>query len=148
MLSLLAYHDFSLARCYATGLRLSVSSNQTCPGSAFFGDRIYQRVLRIRNPSHPRPQPHLLTTAPHTEDFCTSLTSLSKFKMPSNTAAWQVSPKRMPFEITPAPYTTPQDHEIVVKNGAVAINPVDWALQMMAIFPIDYPAILGTDLAG
>lgn len=68
--------------------------------------------------------------------------------MPSNTAAWQVSPKQMPFEIKAAPYTPPQDHEIVVKNGAVAINPVDWALQSMAIFPIDYPAILGTDLAG
>ncbi len=68
--------------------------------------------------------------------------------MPSNTAAWLDSPKQTPLEVKPAPYTNPQDHEIVVKNGAVAINPVDWALQAMAIFPIHYPAILGTDLAG
>lgn len=68
--------------------------------------------------------------------------------MPSNTAAWQIAAKHKPFEVKSAPYTPPLENEIVVKNGAVAINPVDWGLQTLAMFPVEYPAILGMDLAG
>ena len=50
-----------------------------------------------------------------------------------------------------APYTHPREGEIVVKNHAVAINPVDWGVQLLGklLFSwITYPFILGGDLAG
>lgn len=71
--------------------------------------------------------------------------------MPSNTAAWLGSEKANILEIKSAPYVSPRDNEIVIKNGAVAINPVDWMIQDMgrALFPwIKYPVILGKDVAG
>ena len=71
--------------------------------------------------------------------------------MPSNTAAWLTAAKANPLEVKSAPYTSPHENEIVIKNGAVAVNPVDWALQAMgeALFPwIVYPCILGEDVAG
>ena len=68
--------------------------------------------------------------------------------MPSNTAAWLVAEKAKPLEVKSAPYTSPGQHEMVVKNGAVAINPIDWKIQDLAHFPLTYPAILGSDVAG
>lgn len=68
--------------------------------------------------------------------------------MASNSAAWLVGEKVKPLEVKEAPYTLPGDDEILVKNAAVAVNPVDWVVQDMAIFPKKYPTILGTDLAG
>lgn len=68
--------------------------------------------------------------------------------MPSNAAAWLTEPKERPFKVQPAPYTPPGPNEVVIKNGAVAINPVDWGLQALAVLPLKYPAILGIDLAG
>ena len=70
--------------------------------------------------------------------------------MPSNTAAWLTAEKANPLEIKSAPYTPPGEHEIVVKNGAVAVNPVDWLIQAMgnALFTLEYPFILGSDSAG
>jgi len=68
--------------------------------------------------------------------------------MPTNTAAW-LGAKRAKLEVTPAPYTPPRENEIVVKNHAVAINPVDWMIQVAGIFRwITYPVVLGSDLAG
>lgn len=68
--------------------------------------------------------------------------------MPANSAAWLTAKKKTPLEIGPAPYTAPRENEVVIKNGAVAINPVDWKLQYLAIFPQNYPTILGQDVAG
>ncbi|KAL1968650.1 hypothetical protein VTN77DRAFT_1476 [Rasamsonia byssochlamydoides] len=68
--------------------------------------------------------------------------------MTSNTAAWQVAPKSKPFHIKPAPYTSPGANEIVLKNAAWAINPIDWMQQELAYFDIDYPNIIGEDVAG
>ena len=45
--------------------------------------------------------------------------------MPANTAAWLVE-KKGRLEVKEAPYTPPRENEIVVRNHAVAINPVDW----------------------
>jgi NADPH:quinone reductase-like Zn-dependent oxidoreductase len=70
--------------------------------------------------------------------------------MPTNSAAW-LGAKQAKLEVKPAPYTSPAENEIVVKNHAVAINPVDWIIQVagnLAYSWIKYPAILGTDLAG
>ena len=70
--------------------------------------------------------------------------------MPSNTAVW-LPAKRAKLEIGPAPYTPPRANEIVVRNRAVAINPVDWLTPAIGgfIFPwLKYPFILGSDVAG
>ncbi len=70
--------------------------------------------------------------------------------MPTNTAAW-LGATQAQLEVKPAPYTPPRENEIVIKNHAVAINPLDWIKQVAGnlIFSwIKYPFILGEDLAG
>ena len=55
------------------------------------------------------------------------------------------------LQVAEASYTTPSTNEIVVRNAAVAINPVDWGKQAMGkvlLSWIKYPCILGSDLAG
>ncbi|KAJ5595147.1 uncharacterized protein N7459_001355 [Penicillium hispanicum] len=54
----------------------------------------------------------------------------------------------MPVISEPAPTYTPEPGEILVKNHAVAINPVDGSLQAKARWPMNYPTILGQDIAG
>ncbi len=71
--------------------------------------------------------------------------------MPSNTAAWLPAQKVKPLEVKSAPYTSPGENEIVIKNGALALNPVDWARQDLgdALFSwTTYPCIMGSDVAG
>ena len=68
--------------------------------------------------------------------------------MTSNSAAWLTAAKSKPFEVKPAPLWTPGDNEILVKNHAVAVNPIDGALQTFAWYPLNYPTILGYDVAG
>ena len=66
----------------------------------------------------------------------------------TNSAAWQPRVGK-PLEVGPAEMPVPRENEILVRNRAIAINPVDWILQDSAIFPwLDYPAILGSDVAG
>jgi len=70
--------------------------------------------------------------------------------MPTNTAAW-LSAKHATLEVKSAPYTHPRVGEIVVKNHAVAINPLDWIIQVAGnvVFSwVTYPCVLGSDLAG
>ncbi|KAI1774982.1 GroES-like protein [Hypoxylon cercidicola] len=70
---------------------------------------------------------------------------------PTNTAAWLPAKSVKPLQIGPAPYTPPGPGQIVVKNGAVAINPLDWIKQLlgdMLLSHIKYPFILGGDVAG
>lgn len=70
--------------------------------------------------------------------------------MPTNTAAW-LETKQSKLEVKPAPYTPPREDEIVVKNHAVAINPLDWLIPIIgsaAFRWIKYPFVLGSDLAG
>jgi NADPH:quinone reductase-like Zn-dependent oxidoreductase len=68
--------------------------------------------------------------------------------MPSNTAGWQPKPG-VPLEIKDAPYTSPPADYLVIKNYAIALNPIDFKLQDVAIFPfLSYPTILGMDTAG
>ncbi|KAL9612630.1 MAG: hypothetical protein Q9167_002800 [Letrouitia subvulpina] len=71
--------------------------------------------------------------------------------MPSNQAAWLVGKSVKPLEVGPATYTAPEEGQLVVKNGAVAINPVDWGKQGIGdlMFSwIKYPFVLGSDVAG
>ncbi|KAK9772984.1 putative Enoyl reductase (ER) domain-containing protein [Seiridium cardinale] len=70
--------------------------------------------------------------------------------MASNSAAFLVTDKA-PLEVKSAPYPEPKEHEILLKNHAVAINPVDYAQQMFGptVFKwIKLPYILGNDVAG
>jgi NADPH:quinone reductase-like Zn-dependent oxidoreductase len=70
--------------------------------------------------------------------------------MPVNTAAW-IPARNRPLEVGPAPYTPPAPDQIVVRNHAVAVNPLDWVIQVagrLAYTWLTYPAVLGTDFAG
>ncbi len=69
---------------------------------------------------------------------------------PMNTAAW-LPAKQARLEVGAAPYPHPGAGEIVVANRAVAINPIDWIIQIIGslVFRwIKYPFVLGADLAG
>ena len=72
--------------------------------------------------------------------------------MPSNTAAWLNANKATPLQVKTAPYVSPKAHEIVIKNHAVAINPVDMVIQhdgtTFMYSWLKFPAILGYDCAG
>jgi NADPH:quinone reductase-like Zn-dependent oxidoreductase len=69
---------------------------------------------------------------------------------PAGSAAW-LRKRRGPIEVGPASYAPPRENQITVKNHAVAVNPLDWGIQLAGNFLyrwIKYPAVLGTDLAG
>lgn len=68
--------------------------------------------------------------------------------MATNNAAWIKAAKSRPFVVEPAPVWTPEANEILVKNHAVAINPVDGSLQAAGWWPLNYPTVLGQDVAG
>jgi NADPH:quinone reductase-like Zn-dependent oxidoreductase len=71
--------------------------------------------------------------------------------MPKNEAAWLVAGKDA-LQVGEAPYPEPSPGEIVVRNHALAVNPVDWMMPFLGplrMFPwIKPPYILGSDLAG
>jgi NADPH:quinone reductase-like Zn-dependent oxidoreductase len=69
--------------------------------------------------------------------------------MPSNKAAYVVTTPQKHLEIKEAPYTKPGSNQIVIRNHAVAINPVDWMLPFFGGFGwIKWPFVLGYDSAG
>ncbi|KKY34118.1 putative zinc-binding oxidoreductase [Diaporthe ampelina] len=67
-----------------------------------------------------------------------------------NYAAW-IPSHGAELEVADAPFPTDlADDEVIIKNKAVAVNPVDWKIQSAPepIFNIKYPNILGSDVAG
>jgi NADPH:quinone reductase-like Zn-dependent oxidoreductase len=66
----------------------------------------------------------------------------------SNQAAWILEAKATPLKVDQAPMPTPDADQIVIKNKAVAVNPVDWKIQDSGYFIKNYPNVLGTDVAG
>ncbi|KAH8688997.1 zinc-binding oxidoreductase CipB [Talaromyces proteolyticus] len=72
--------------------------------------------------------------------------------MTQNQAAWvtgSAAQPTHPFSIQDAPYPTAGHGEVVIKNTALAINPVDWKIQTHgAPWLGKWPFILGTDVAG
>ena len=70
--------------------------------------------------------------------------------MPTNMAAW-LPAKYAKLKVGPAAYARPGADEIVIRNHAVAINPVDWGIQRLGGVGfgwIKLPAVLGSDVAG
>ena len=70
--------------------------------------------------------------------------------MPTNTAAW-LDGRYADLTVRPAPYTAPGASEIVIRNRAVAVNPLDIVKQSSGDFMyrwLPYPAVLGEDVAG
>lgn len=66
----------------------------------------------------------------------------------TNQAAWQHAPGQ-PLRLGVADLPQPAANQILIRNAAIAINPLDWILQDIALLPwLDYPAILGSDVAG
>ncbi|KAJ5127791.1 chaperonin 10-like protein [Penicillium atrosanguineum] len=68
--------------------------------------------------------------------------------MGENEAAWITAPAAYPFTVNSAPKPKPGAGEVVIKNAAVAINPVDWKIQSLGGYINKYPFILGEDAAG
>jgi NADPH:quinone reductase-like Zn-dependent oxidoreductase len=64
-----------------------------------------------------------------------------------NYAAW-IPTEKSQLGVATAPFPELSPDEIVLKNQAVAINPVDWKIQRSGGFNLTYPAILGEDVAG
>ena len=70
--------------------------------------------------------------------------------MPDNTAAW-IRARGAQLQVGPAPYPAPGPDQLVVRNHAVAVNPLDWLIQVAGSVVyrwLDYPAVLGSDVAG
>lgn len=65
-----------------------------------------------------------------------------------NLAAWQRRTGER-LSIGPAELPPVAEGQILIRNEAVAINPLDYILQDMAALPwLDYPLIVGSDVAG
>ncbi|KAJ8115589.1 hypothetical protein OPT61_g2797 [Boeremia exigua] len=53
-----------------------------------------------------------------------------------------------PLVVRDAPFPKAGPGEIVVRNAAIAINPVDWHIQDSGLFVKQWPAVVGGDVAG
>lgn len=67
--------------------------------------------------------------------------------VPQNQAAW-LKEANTPLEVGDAPVPVAGPDEIVVKNAAVAINPLDCHMQDVGVFVKEFPAVFGCDVAG
>ncbi|TVY63204.1 Dehydrogenase azaJ [Fusarium oxysporum f. sp. cubense] len=70
--------------------------------------------------------------------------------MSVNKAAWISTPAEYPFQVKEARMPIPGPGEIVIRNVAVSINPVDWKIhaRQHGRYLSEYPFILGEDAAG
>lgn len=69
---------------------------------------------------------------------------------PTNVAAW-LKKDSSNLEVSSAPYTTPAKGQLVVKTHAIALNPIDYSIPVIAdiAFPwIKCPFVMGTDISG
>ncbi|KAI1339984.1 zinc-binding oxidoreductase CipB [Xylariaceae sp. FL0016] len=70
---------------------------------------------------------------------------------PQNRAAYHPSSNAPGLSVQPAPYPRPGPHDLVLRNAAVALNPIDYIMQTRGslVLPgITYPFVLGSDVAG
>lgn len=66
---------------------------------------------------------------------------------PENQAAW-LTKADTPLQVADAPLPTAGPSELVVKNAALAINPLDCHMQDSGVFVQQWPAVFGCDVAG
>lgn len=66
----------------------------------------------------------------------------------SNQAAWIKEKNANPLVVDEAPMWKPEADEVLIKNKAIAINPVDWMVQDFGVLYTKYPNIIGEDVAG
>ncbi|KXN81198.1 hypothetical protein AN958_05869 [Leucoagaricus sp. SymC.cos] len=59
-----------------------------------------------------------------------------------------INQKLADFTLETRPIPQVAAGEVLVKVKAVGLNPIDWKIQKYAFAPIQYPAILGSDIAG
>ncbi|KIW84821.1 hypothetical protein Z517_00209 [Fonsecaea pedrosoi CBS 271.37] len=64
-----------------------------------------------------------------------------------NYAAW-IPSENAHLVVATAPFPDLSPDELVITNRAVAVNPVDWKIQASGGFGLQYPGILGEDIAG
>lgn len=66
-----------------------------------------------------------------------------------NQAAW-IDSAGSALTVRTAPWTEPGEDQILVRNHAIAVNPVDWIIQVtgLAYRWLTYPAVIGSDVAG
>lgn len=70
--------------------------------------------------------------------------------MPTHAAAVLPAPYR-PLEVREAPAVAPGDDQVVVRARAVAVNPLEWVIQVagpLAYRWLRYPTTIGSDVAG
>jgi len=89
------------------------------------------------------PTPRQSTTSDDQRNSCASPIMAT----PQNEAAW-LDGKAQKLRVAKADFPKPAADEIVIKNHAIAINPVDWKIQDYAMFIQEWPMVLGTDVAG
>jgi len=65
----------------------------------------------------------------------------------TNQAAW-LRKEKTKLEVGPAEIGKPGRSQVLIRNKAVAINPVDWKMQDGHLFPIKEPRVMGNDVAG
>lgn len=66
---------------------------------------------------------------------------------PKNYAAW-LDAVNTPLRIGEAPLPTADPGEIIVKNAAIAIAPLDNHMQDVGVFIKSFPTYFGSDVAG
>lgn len=66
---------------------------------------------------------------------------------PKNQAAW-LRKADTPLEVGDALLPKAAEGEIIVKNAAVAINPLDCQMQDAGLFVQQWPSVFGCDVAG
>ena len=67
--------------------------------------------------------------------------------VPPNQAAW-LDQANTPLRVGDAPMPSAGPREIVVKNAAIAINPLDCHMQDSGVFVQQWPAVFGCEVAG
>ncbi|KAM0701082.1 hypothetical protein Q7P35_011443 [Cladosporium inversicolor] len=65
----------------------------------------------------------------------------------SNQAAY-IDGQGKTFRVGSAEVPKPNGNEVIIKNHAIAINPVDWKIQDYGLFIKSWPFVLGCDVAG
>lgn len=50
--------------------------------------------------------------------------------MSDNKAAWITAAKAKPLKVDTGPDAKPSPDDILVKNAALAVNPIDWKIQV------------------